>query len=405
MSRRFAGTTHRLTSATFGGVASAGSIGFWLRPNWSSGDSAKHVFFINADDNLTSGPGFQKFSDNQIYCGFEGGGFGDDRIIVSDSGLFSAGVWAYWLFTWTSAAGGSCSLYRNNVLVGSRSPVTPFVRTALTVGNYFTPAENCDADMAELAYWPAVLTAADRALLLNGAYANSPLLSAAPTNYWRLVGDASPEPDFADSKNLTVTGPTTAPAPPPWTGVPAPPTASGPTRLWDPSSRVRWYPPLFYAPAPPPPAGQPTYAPAFARGPVRSGPFGLSTRPFAPPPASPPAPVVAPTPTYAPPLRGGPPIPGAPWRLSRAPTFPRAQYRTTPPTSTAGNATGLEFFERVNEAVSNDGRERLRRFTERVSNLLNSLVAKGILVKTGPATWTISTTATSSGGGLTGTFP
>jgi hypothetical protein len=103
----------------------------------------------------------------------------------------------------------------------------------------------------------------------------------------------------------------------------------------------------------------------------------------------------------------GPPIPGAPWaRLLPRPgssTDPGVTPgQTTPTPPTPGGGIGLKansghvkpFVERVPNPA--DG-QRLRRHTEKVSEILNSLMESGALVQTGPATWALPGTAGATG--------
>jgi hypothetical protein len=115
------------------------------------------------------------------------------------------------------------------------------------------------------------------------------------------------------------------------------------------------------------------------------------------PAAPPPAPVIVVPQSYAPEIHGGPPLPGAPWFRSpfAAPTNPGGlpPAPPAPPTSTGHNFTLVQRDPTQEQP--------LRRFTEIVATIINSLVGQGELVQTGPSTWTIPGTTT----GLTGTFP
>lgn len=353
MARRCASTSDRMYNASFPGVAASGSIGLWLKPNFNSGDSAKHNFWVFAANNTTSVPGFQKFSDNNVYVGFEDPGQGDQRIVIADTGLFVSGTWAYWLFTWTA---GAQVIYKNGVSVGTAGLV-PVSTGGLTIGNYQIPAENSASDYAELAYWSgAVLSAGERTALLNGARSpsiqNAALLAGA---YWPLLGAASPEPDQATvPHDLTVSGTSQVPHPPLFLSPEGTPEGHQ-TQPYP--GHPRWHPTVlepFFASAAPPPAAATASVFGFE---------GLQARTFPGHPRWFPEPVEA---VWSPPVRGTVPTPVGPGRGKARP-----------------------FLRRVPEPQAPDFKRRLSGFTEQVVNIANSLIAQGLLQQTGPSSWTI----------------
>src|SRR5208337_3461536 len=149
---RLVGTNDSIVNSTFAGANQTnGSISIWIKPSgWSSGDGTVHVFwFFTASSDR---PSFQHYNDNTLVIGWDSG---SGRIIISDSGLFSDGVWAHWLFTWDSSGGQV--LYRNGVSVGSNAN-TSFTNAAsqFTVGNYPTAVGSnfgSNAYLADFAYW------------------------------------------------------------------------------------------------------------------------------------------------------------------------------------------------------------------------------------------------------------
>lgn len=103
----------------------------------------------------------------------------------------------------------------------------------------------------------------------------------------------------------------------------------------------------------------------------------------------------------------GPPIPGAPWtRLMPRPPASGADAGTpgqTGSTAAGGGGGGgrsanaghdKPFVERVPNPA--DG-QRLRRHTEKVSEVLNSLMAQGLLVQTAPGAWSLAGVAGATG--------
>lgn len=127
----------------------------------------------------------------------------------------------------------------------------------------------------------------------------------------------------------------------------------------------------------------------------RFSPLPIIAMAFVPP--SPPAPVGSSD--WRPNQTPGVPVPGAPWQVSfgpfgRLPLTPSVPPKGTvppPPPPQPGKVKSLPFVPRVPTLDSQQGRDQLRRFTEYVMNLLNSLVSAGLLQQTGPATWTINT--------------
>ena len=158
MARSFLASTHSLRNENLGQtitpLATGGTISVWIRPNWNSGDLVTHVFFGSGTTAALSDlPSFQKFQDNNIYCGFSSGG--DQRIVVSDAGLFASGIWANWVFTWTNNGTGANTLYRNGVVVGSNATMTKTPAAGLTLGNYNSAIAQvaCNSAFAFYALW------------------------------------------------------------------------------------------------------------------------------------------------------------------------------------------------------------------------------------------------------------
>jgi hypothetical protein len=196
----------RIENTSFAGVASAGTIALWLMPSWNSGDSAGHNLFDH--DSAHDAPGFQKFSDNNIYCGFTG-----QRIVVSDAGLFTSGTWAHWALTWSNAAGQT--LYKNGVSVGTNTLTFGSYGAGLAIGSLVSPTTvpATNTTFAEYAYWSAILDAAELSALVKGY---SPLLirPASQQLYYPLIGRTSPEIELISGLSGTVQGTVTAAAHP-----------------------------------------------------------------------------------------------------------------------------------------------------------------------------------------------
>jgi hypothetical protein len=210
MGRLFNGSSDVISNTSIATVGATGSMSLWLQPNWNWNDTADHPFWMEDGDFFT----FQKYSDNNIYCGFRRGA-SDQRIALAATGLFTSGTWAHWLLTWSNAAGQT--LYQNGVSVGTHSltypsPVNP---NGLWVGNYGTFAPvNSNETIADFAYWNSTLSSSDAAKLAAG-YRPVDVNSANLQVWWPLSGYSSPEPDSSgNANNGTLTGTSQAPMPP-----------------------------------------------------------------------------------------------------------------------------------------------------------------------------------------------
>lgn len=94
-----------------------------------------------------------------------------------------------------------------------------------------------------------------------------------------------------------------------------------------------------------------------------------------------------------PPVDFGPPLLGAPFAqnlLVEYDTFFAPANRPPGPPGPQPKVAGLPFLPRVPDIQGAAGQDRFRRFTEVLSDAFNSLVAQGILVQTGSASWTLN---------------
>lgn len=200
---------------------------------------------------------------------------------------------------------------------------------------------------------------------------------------------------------------------------PPPPPAVGQTAFFPVPSKappilgVPWIPTLKTPPAttllaipPPPPPVQP---PQFLG---RAGPplLGVPWLPFIPPIPSgnvlinPPPPPTPPTgqtayqPVYFAP---GLPLPGVPWTglFGALPPQNPPPGPKPPPPPVPSAAIQTPLLARVPDLETVHGQNRLRRHTEILSDLVNSLQTQGLLRQTGPASFTIQ------GQALTGAGP
>jgi len=179
------------------------------------------------------------------------------------------------------------------------------------------------------------------------------------------------------------------------------PTVSPPTapevKQGPPLRGAPWFknfPPPIHIQAPAPPPVAQIYAPEVKSGPPMKGAPWL---PVIPAPAAPAlAPVVVVPQTYAGEVHGGPPLLGAPWfRLPLAPsTNPGGIPPAPPPLPARGH--GVTLIRR-DPTLGNDP---VRRSVDILTVMINSLVAQGYIVQTGPSAWKLAGTSS----GLTGTF-
>ncbi len=151
---------------------------------------------------------FESYSDNNIYIGWLTVTGGDDRVVLSNAGIFASGIWASHVFTWDDAADDQ-KYYVDGTQKGSRAVTLDTAdltagSSYYTVGNYIIGIanENCDSSLAEYAEWTAVLTASERAAYDAGY---SPLLIR-PSALQAYLPMARSTHEPVNGMNLTLTG-------------------------------------------------------------------------------------------------------------------------------------------------------------------------------------------------------
>jgi hypothetical protein len=164
-------------------VVSPGSIGtiaFWFKPDWSSGDSATHYMFNFLNTAETNRFTMLKYSDNNIYAGWVISPT-DYRIIVADTGLFTAGTWAHWAVAYNDSANTE-TLYKNGSVVSHRTSalVTGAAADLAVIGNYKSTGvnEGGDGAVAEVGFWSNNISTDDLGRLVQGL---SPLMVSQST--------------------------------------------------------------------------------------------------------------------------------------------------------------------------------------------------------------------------------
>ena len=173
-----------------------GAIFIKFKPNgWASGDGVDHIIWAIAG--TTGGVlQVQRYSDNMLYVGFHlvyGGGAGDNRINVSDAGLFIDGEWCDLLFQW-GVSDNTSVMYVNGTEVGSHSIGTSvdfLSNTSLQVGGILN-STSARGDVAEWAVFDHKLDTTERAALFDQQ--KPPECLTGLLHYVKILGDASPEP-------------------------------------------------------------------------------------------------------------------------------------------------------------------------------------------------------------------
>lgn len=200
MARAFTGSTDACVNNSFAGTSATGCISCWFKPNWNAGDATQHrLWQIGGGDS----PSFQHFSDNNVYVGFSG-----NRVVIADTGLFTNGSWAHWLFNF---AASGCTLYRNGVSVGTVGAGSTGSASGYVIGNFSGAITPATGSIAEFAYWSGVnLSSTEIAAIAAGCDTKkirpNALLGGAGL-YLPLNGLQSPEPDLSgNALNGTLTG-------------------------------------------------------------------------------------------------------------------------------------------------------------------------------------------------------
>ncbi len=310
----------------------------------------------------------------------------------------SANVWTYFRAWWDSGA-GTIFLQLNNGTINSAAsangPETssfPFFFGSLQGGS----GNNYRGLIDEVGYWSRVLTTAEGTARYNGGAGNTypfpagPSMAAPPVALgvpiWGVPWTPYPAPS-----QLPVS---TTPAPPVPGPVFLPVIQNAPPIMGVP---WRWVlPPAIPATtrAAPPPVQMPSSFMPLGLG----GLPPLLALPFAPfptllpftqtnIPVPPPLPVG--TSSYQPVQTPGVPIFGVPWNPPFGVVPPYGPSPIPPKPPTPPKVSNLPLLLRVPDVTTQAGVERLRRFTEILSSIINSLTGSGQLVQTGPSSWKI----------------
>jgi len=192
----------------FSPTRTGGTIAIRIKPNWSSGDGVAHIFWIYLDTSQNAHFMLAKWSDDVLIAGYHDAVSLDERIDVADSGHFTSGTEALWIYTWDCSTNEQF-LYKDNSLVASDTvtdiTLNPSPDDELTIGNNCSAFGEAlaDATLSEFAHWNRIISASERAILQNG---KSPKILPGLIYYAPLRGIESPERDLANNNALTITG-------------------------------------------------------------------------------------------------------------------------------------------------------------------------------------------------------
>jgi len=195
-----------------------GAIAFWVKPNgWSSNPTpatgADHCIFRLHQ--LTPGAVFdfsrQQASGNMFVGWYSAG---EARIITSDSGFFSASVWAHHVVHWQASGeppyGPITVWYINGTQVAFTTAAftIPSGMDELRIGADVVGSVGADADIAEFARWDHLLSDPQIAALVAGWRPSSTEagLSTGLLRYVPILGDNSPEPELITNADMTLVG-------------------------------------------------------------------------------------------------------------------------------------------------------------------------------------------------------
>lgn len=214
MARTFDAGTERLTSTnSLTAPQSAGTVAFWLKPAFNSGDSTARYFLRTV---LSSSPNvrdfvFLRWSANTINFGWNDLTAADfDELSVSDSGVFTSGTWVHMAATWSDAA-NTLEIFANASSLGTRTTglATYSAGTGYDARVGGDGATDARSDMQAYAMWSSILSVDDLAALAKG-FSPQMVSPATLETYLPLVGRQSPEIDIVTGQGFAVTGATQA---------------------------------------------------------------------------------------------------------------------------------------------------------------------------------------------------
>lgn len=120
-------------------IQSQGSIALWIRPDYSTGDSAVHGLFGSSNEGAQNYIRCEHYSDNNWYIGWDEGG-NNYRIVIAAANMpMTAGYWYFFVFTWDDTTNDSI-VYLNAVEEGNNNTLTlPTLSNPLRLGGHDHP--------------------------------------------------------------------------------------------------------------------------------------------------------------------------------------------------------------------------------------------------------------------------
>ena len=188
MAVTFTNTAHYIGAGTGSISGSLGTFAAWVYPTWAQGDNTTHVLFDVRSADGGSIFHLLKHSSNLFRAGWTASG-SDYRIdAAAGSYTLNQNAWNSIIYTWDNILDDDF-LYINGVLeASSTASLATWDTTGRVkyIGNYDAAALDWRGRIAELAIWPRVLTAGERAIYDAGF---CPLLvpGGKGTFYWPLI--------------------------------------------------------------------------------------------------------------------------------------------------------------------------------------------------------------------------
>jgi hypothetical protein len=154
MSAIFDAIADRITQGT-AAIPTTGTLLLWLKPNWAETDGNDHVFF-HVTDGASNFFVMQKFSDNNLYCGWKGAS--DTRVVVTSASYdITTTTWQNIILRWTAGAGSE--LFLEGTSIGTAGAPSTFTTTSnRTIGNYVSVNVGLNGNLAHYAVWGRALT-------------------------------------------------------------------------------------------------------------------------------------------------------------------------------------------------------------------------------------------------------
>jgi hypothetical protein len=151
-----------------------GAIALWMQPaGWNSGDSTWRPWFAygtNGQIRLTA----ERYLDNNIYIGLVRAS--EQRVILSDAGLFTALAWRGFVFQWDCAVGNAWLYSHDGALLAQASATYGYeaVSGSQTIGNQAEGLEQTNSHYgAEFARWNRLLSVGEISRLLRSTKAGA----------------------------------------------------------------------------------------------------------------------------------------------------------------------------------------------------------------------------------------